>query len=96
MRAKQSVNVIGGTAPEVTTHPVWGVMSVIAASLVLVAGSMVAVRGARWRGMSSRYRAPGKGDDTPPRPRDVDPGKDRARHDASLWGALERGEDPTA
>jgi uncharacterized membrane protein (TIGR02234 family) len=96
MRAKQSVNVIGGAAPEVTTHPVWGVLSVVAASLVLVAGVVVAIRGARWRGMSGRYRAPGSSHDARPRSRDADPDGDRARRDASLWGALERGDDPTA
>jgi uncharacterized membrane protein (TIGR02234 family) len=95
MRAKQSVNVIGGAAPEVTTHSVWGVLSVVAAVLVFLAGVMVAVRGARWRGMSGRYRAPGSASDAP-RPSDADTDRERARHDASLWGALERGDDPTA
>ena len=95
MRAKQSVNVIGGAAPEVTTHPVWGVLSVVGALLILVAGVVIVVRGVRWRGMSGRYRAPGSVSG-PPRSSDADSERDRARHDASLWGALERGDDPTA
>jgi uncharacterized membrane protein (TIGR02234 family) len=95
VRAKQQVNVIGGAAPDVTTHPVWGVLSVIGAVLVLLAGALVALRGARWKGMSGRYRPPGSVSDAP-RSRDADSDKDRARHDASLWGALERGDDPTA
>ena len=94
VRAKQRVNVIGGSAPEVATHPVWGVLSVIGAVLVVLAGVFIAVRGARWQGMSGRYRAPGTGAASPP-PSSAPTDEDRARHDASLWGALERGDDPT-
>lgn len=90
VRAKQQVNVIGGAAPDVTTHPVWGALSVVAAVLVLAAGVLIALRGGRWQGMSGRYRAPG----------DIGrPGGDRSdpdsKRDASLWTALERGDDPT-
>ena len=70
--------------PHVTTHPVWGVLSIVAAVLVAVAGVVTAVYGGRWRGLSARYerRAP-------------DPEQARARADASLWTALDSGEDPT-
>jgi uncharacterized membrane protein (TIGR02234 family) len=96
VRAKQQVNVIGGGVPEVTTHPVWGALSVVAAVLVLAVGALIAVRGGRWQGMSGRYRAPG---DTPAphRAETTDPDGDTgSRRDASLWAALERGDDPTA
>jgi uncharacterized membrane protein (TIGR02234 family) len=95
VRAKQWVNVIGGAAPEVTTHPVWGTLGVTAAVLVLAAGVLIAVRGARWQGMSGRYRAPGDAS-AKARNTGADTEADRARGDASLWGALERGDDPTA
>lgn len=90
VRAKQQVNVIGGAAPEVTTHPVWGALSVVAAVLVLAAGVLIAVRGGRWQGMSVRYRAPG--DVAPHRGERTDPD---SRQDSSLWASLERGDDPT-
>ncbi|HEY8302090.1 MAG TPA: Trp biosynthesis-associated membrane protein [Jatrophihabitans sp.] len=75
---------VAGT-PHVTTHPVWAALSIVAAALVVAAGVLTVVHGARWRGLSARYerRAP-------------DPEQARARADASLWTALERGEDPTA
>lgn len=109
VRAKQRVNVISGAAPEVTTHAVWGVLSVVGAVLVVLAGVFIAVRGGRWRGMSGRYRAPGTESKSPrptaapsapsDEPSDEPSGEpsdeERARHDASLWGALERGDDPT-
>ena len=58
---------------------------IVAAVLVVVAGVLVARYGAQWRGLSARYerRAP-------------DPEQARARADASLWTALDSGEDPTA
>lgn len=78
----------GAAAPQVTTHPVWAVLSVIAAVLVLLAGAAIAWRGSRWGAMSGRYEAP-------TRAVDDDPEAARMRADASLWSALERGEDPT-
>lgn len=73
--------------PVVVTHPTWGVLSIIAGVLVVVAGVVIAVRGGRWAAMSARYDAPAAPG--------VDPEQERARADASLWTALERGEDPT-
>jgi uncharacterized membrane protein (TIGR02234 family) len=71
--------------PQVTVHPVWGVLSLFAAVLVVAAGVVTAIQGARWRGMSARYER-----------RPADPEQARARAEASLWTALESGEDPTA
>jgi uncharacterized membrane protein (TIGR02234 family) len=76
------------TVPHVVTHPVWGLLSVVAAVLVVVAGAVIAWRGARWGTMSARY-------ERPVRQADIDPQQARARRDASMWSALERGEDPT-
>ena len=71
--------------PHVVTHPAWPVLSLVAALLVTAAGVLVAVRGATWAAMSARYER-----------RTVDPEQERARADASLWSALETGDDPTA
>lgn len=87
--------------PHVTTHPGWGIASILAGVLVLLAGALIAVRGGRWAAMSARYESPVAGaPDGPPAAGD-DAGDDdddraRARADAALWSALERGEDPTA
>lgn len=75
---------VAGT-PHVTVQPVWGVLSLVAAVLVAGAGVAIAFYGARWRGLSARYER-----------RPVDPEQARARAEASLWTALESGEDPTA
>lgn len=75
--------------PHVTTHPLWGALSVVGAVLVLLAGVTIAIRGGRWSGMSNRYETPVGADPT-------DAERLRASADASLWTALERGEDPTA
>jgi uncharacterized membrane protein (TIGR02234 family) len=75
--------------PDVTIHPVWGALSIVGAVLVVLAGVMIAVRGGRWSAMSARYDARAVAD-----PADAE--RARARADASLWTALEQGEDPTA
>jgi uncharacterized membrane protein (TIGR02234 family) len=75
---------VAGT-PHVVTHPVWPLLSLVAALLVLGAGVLIAARGASWAAMSARYER-----------RSVDPEQERARADASLWSALESGADPTA
>ncbi len=70
--------------PHVATHVVWGVLSLVGAVLVLAAGLLTVARGGQWAGLSARYD---RGE--------VDPEQARARADASLWTALERGDDPT-
>jgi uncharacterized membrane protein (TIGR02234 family) len=71
--------------PRVVTHPLWGVLSLPAALLVIAAGVITACWGARWGGLSARHERPA-----------ADPDQARARADASLWTALDSGEDPTA
>ena len=72
-------------APQLATHPVWPTLSLLAAVLVLAAGVAIALRGGQWAAMSSRYER-----------QSVDPEQAKARADASLWAALESGDDPTA
>ncbi|TAM91561.1 MAG: TIGR02234 family membrane protein [Jatrophihabitans sp.] len=72
-----------GAIVSVTVNPAWPALSAACGALVLVAGLAVAVRGHRWAGMSARYEAP------------VNPDEAAARANASLWQALDRGDDPT-
>jgi uncharacterized membrane protein (TIGR02234 family) len=65
------------------------VLSAVGGVLVLTAGVLVAWHGGRWGAMSARYERPaGAGVE--------DAERSRARADAALWTALERGDDPTA
>lgn len=80
----RTVRLDQGVTPSVDVHTVWPVLSVVCGVLVLAAGVLVAVRGGRWRGMSARYE---------PAP---DSGADQTRAAASMWSALDRGEDPTS
>ena len=60
----------------------WWVLSLAGGVLLLAAGLLTIVRGRRWPGMSARYDRPGAAP-----PAGDDP--------ASLWKALDRGDDPT-
>lgn len=66
----------------VDVHPQWAILSAICGVFVVAAGALVALRGHRWVGMSSRYEAPVGNDE-------------RARADATMWAAIDRGDDPT-
>jgi uncharacterized membrane protein (TIGR02234 family) len=57
----------------------WPYVALLGAVCLVVAGTLVVVRGRSWASMSARYDAP------VPKP----------RGEASLWEALDRGEDPT-
>jgi uncharacterized membrane protein (TIGR02234 family) len=78
-------------APHVTVHGLWPTLSVVCALLVVAAGLLVAARGGRWAGMSARYEAPSSRVSTR---KDAD--TERARADATMWSALDRGDDPTS
>jgi uncharacterized membrane protein (TIGR02234 family) len=82
------VSVSSAVRPDVTVSRAWPALSALAAALIVLAGLAVAARGARWSGMSARYESPNQ------RPEE-DGAQQRARADASMWSALERGEDPT-
>jgi uncharacterized membrane protein (TIGR02234 family) len=77
--------------PHVTVHAQWPALSIGCALLIVVAGLLVAVRGGRWAAMSARYDSP-----SARRPTSEDVEAARARADASMWTALERGDDPTS
>jgi uncharacterized membrane protein (TIGR02234 family) len=74
----------------VSVAAAWAVLTVIAGALVLASGAWVAAAGHTWWSMSARYDAPS------PRPAPQDAADARARADATLWKALDAGDDPTA
>ncbi|MDQ1745348.1 MAG: hypothetical protein QOE23_3687, partial [Pseudonocardiales bacterium] len=70
---------MGSGRLELHQRPVWPVLTLLAAGLLVACGLVVAVRAGRWRlGMSARYAAPAESGESP------DP-----------WRRLDRGEDPT-
>jgi uncharacterized membrane protein (TIGR02234 family) len=78
-----------GSASRLLVHAGWSWLSAACGVLVLFAGALVAWRGARWRGMSARYEPPSGSPDPD------DAARARTRANASLWSALDRGDDPT-
>jgi uncharacterized membrane protein (TIGR02234 family) len=84
------VGVDAASAPHVAVHAQWAVLTLACGVLVALAGALVAARGARWSALSAKYEAP--------RPalsaRDL--AAQRQRADASMWKALDAGDDPTA
>jgi uncharacterized membrane protein (TIGR02234 family) len=88
----------------VTVSEMWPWLSAGCGLLVLVAGVAIAARGHRWAGMSARYDAPSTTAAPASAPTsaastsadDVDEATARARADASMWRALDAGDDPTA
>lgn len=85
------VGVDATVAPHLSVHAYWPTLSAVCGVLVLIAGVLVAVRGGGWAGMSARYEAPSAG-----QPTAEDAAAERARADASMWTALDRGDDPTS
>lgn len=88
---RRTVNVADSVLPHIDVTSVWPVLSMLCGVLVTAAGAMVAARGGRWQAMSARYEASGGAAETAP-----DPEFDEARAAASMWSALDRGEDPTS
>jgi uncharacterized membrane protein (TIGR02234 family) len=87
---------IGSAVPQVSVHSGWAVLSCICGVVVLLAGVLVAWRGHRWGGMSAKYEAPvGDGPAGGPHDSAEDLERARLRADASMWSALDRGDDPT-
>ncbi len=77
--------------PHVTVHAQWPALSAACGLLIVAAGLLVVVRGGGWAAMSARYDAPAAS-----RPAIEDAETERARADASMWTALDRGDDPTS
>lgn len=67
----------------VSTHALWPALTVGCGILVTASGALVAWRGHRWVVMSARYEAAPSAETDP------------AKAAATLWTALDRGEDPT-
>jgi uncharacterized membrane protein (TIGR02234 family) len=77
---KSNLARLGG---EVAVHvTAWWTLSLAGGVLLALAGLLTVLRGRRWPGMSARYDRPGAA-----RPAGEDP--------ASMWKALDRGDDPT-
>jgi uncharacterized membrane protein (TIGR02234 family) len=74
---------VSGVVPRVATHGAWPVLTLVCGLLVIAAGGLIAWRGHRWQAMSARYEA---------RPAATANG---TRAAATMWTALDRGEDPT-
>ncbi len=83
--AHTGVGIDATTRVEVNVHAVWPVLSIVCGILVAAAGILVAMRGATWTALSMRYEAP-----------TAAARAERAPTEASLWNALDRGDDPTA
>jgi len=81
---------LGGALPgsHVSSAPAWAWLSAVGGLVVVASGLMTAARGHRWAGLSARYEAPVV--------TAADAQAERARADASLWKALDEGDDPTA
>jgi uncharacterized membrane protein (TIGR02234 family) len=84
VRSKHETVSTSGVVPHVDVHSVWPVLSLVCGLLVLASGVLIAWRGDRWQVMSARYEA------TPAAASD-----DQAKAAATLWRALDEGDDPT-
>lgn len=76
-----------GSAPQVAESAGWPVLTAVCGVLVLLAGAFVAWRGHRWANLGARYERQGV---------EGDAEAVNARAAASMWNALDRGDDPTA
>lgn len=102
---RQTVTVLPQTAVRIDVIGAWAALSILCGLLVFAAGTVIAVRGGHWQGMSARYvRAQRSGEpqtDAAVAPDEAtantdDDAADSGRAAATMWSALDRGEDPTA
>ena len=82
---------VSSTPPHVEVHTVWPILVLACGVLVLLAGLFIAWRGHRWGAMSARYENRSVAEDAAPLAAD-----NPQKAAASLWTALDRGEDPTS
>jgi uncharacterized membrane protein (TIGR02234 family) len=85
-----AVGVDAAVVPHVTVHEIWPLLSTACGVVVLLAGALIALRGHTWLAMSTRYESPSGQYPTS----DEDEAR-RTRADATMWTALDRGDDPT-
>ena len=85
---------VGGSTvpPRIEVHTVWPTLVLVCGVVVLLAGLLIAWRGHRWGAMSARYENRAVAEDAAQAEAEVNPQKAAA----SLWTALDRGEDPTS
>ncbi|MBV9594183.1 MAG: Trp biosynthesis-associated membrane protein [Actinobacteria bacterium] len=84
--AHAGIGVDATSAVHVHLSSGWAILTLVGGLLVLGGGALVALRGAGWSAMSSRYEAP------------TEAGPEAAAEaldDVALWKALDRGDDPT-
>lgn len=95
VRDTTTVQALVATATTVTVsgRTGWPVGYALGALLVVAAGGLTVLRGARWPGMSSRYDAPSRRPGT--RGGTRVPAGSGGRSELDPWTALDRGEDPT-
>jgi uncharacterized membrane protein (TIGR02234 family) len=82
--------------PQVSTHGVWAVLTLLCAVLVVAAGALIAWRGHRWQSLSSRYERAAPAASAASAASDEEAERSAARAAASMWTSLDRGDDPTA
>jgi uncharacterized membrane protein (TIGR02234 family) len=85
------VGVDATVVPQLSVHAQWPLLSAGCGVLVVAGGLLVALRGPGWASMSVRYDAPSARQLSA-----QDRAATRARADASMWTALDRGDDPTS
>lgn len=83
------VNTSTSVIEHVSVYAAWPALSAVCGVLIVVAGAVIAWRGPQWAAMSAKYEAPVRERAAP------DERAQRARAHASLWRALDHGEDPT-
>ena len=85
---------IGGASvpPRVEVHTVWPALVLVCGVLVVLAGVLIAWHGQRWGAMSARYENRAVAENAAQAAAEANPQKAAA----SLWTALDRGEDPTS
>lgn len=85
---------VGATAtpPRIEVHTVWPAVVLACGLLVMLAGLLIAWHGHRWRAMSTRYENRSVAEAAARAKAEENPQKAAA----SLWTALDRGEDPTS
>jgi uncharacterized membrane protein (TIGR02234 family) len=89
---------LGAAPAQVSVHAGWVALSCVCAALIVLAGALVAWHGHRWWSMSAKYERPTvRASAVSADSADSADSAERARRraDASLWTALDRGDDPT-
>lgn len=87
-------SVVVSTEHMVAESRPWPLVAVAGGLVLIGGGAVVAVRGGRWPGMSSRYDRPGGGSRTEGGPGDRS-ARGRRTGERAMWDAIDEGIDPT-